>query len=595
MTPAVLALDIGGANIKAAHSAGTVCQQPYALWKNPGGLAPALACLARDLPQFDRLALTMTGELCDCFATKRQGVHAILDAAELLAGGAGPIRVWQTDGRFVSVAEARAEPMKTAAANWLALAVFAGRFMPRGPALLLDIGSTTTDVVPLLDGHPNPLGRTDPERLRSQELVYTGVRRTPLCTILGADGAAELFATTQDVYLVLGDLAEDETDHETADGRPATAEAAHVRLAHMLGGDLECCSRAEVLDLAQRVQERQLQLLRTALVTVSKRLPALPQHILLSGAGEFLGRAALASEDACPMSAGCRLISLADKLSPEISQAACAYALMVLALQEGSGIRSERSEVRVQGPVAGSSLTADSSPTTPTLVVKVGGSLFDLADLGTRLEEFLEYLGHSQILLVPGGGPSADVVRTFDHTHSLGQEASHWLALQALALNARLLARLLKSRDPAVAGRLDEILGHWQRRHIVILDAFEFCQEDEGRDGALPHCWDVTSDAVAARAAVVTGARRLILLKSVIPPENLREAGERGIVDSYLAATYRYQASGAAGQGSVSVGLAPAPSPRTTGLEVSLLNFREWRAGQGSSPGRQSGEPAAGR
>jgi len=67
-----------------------------------------------------------------------------------------------------------------AAANWLALATYAGRLAPRGPAVLLDVGSTTTDVIPLQDGTPVPRGRTDPERLESKELVYTGVRRTPL-------------------------------------------------------------------------------------------------------------------------------------------------------------------------------------------------------------------------------------------------------------------------------------------------------------------------------------------------------------------------------------------------------------------------------
>ena len=176
---AVLGLDIGGANLKAAHTAGPARSRPFALWKDPAGLPAALSALIGEMPRADRLAVTMTGELCDCFETKREGVAAILDAVEGAAGDQ-PVRVWRNDGRFVDTTAARAEPLKAAAANWLALATFAGRFAPKGPALLLDIGSTTTDVVPLRDGRPVPQGRTDPERLRCEELVYTGVRRTPV-------------------------------------------------------------------------------------------------------------------------------------------------------------------------------------------------------------------------------------------------------------------------------------------------------------------------------------------------------------------------------------------------------------------------------
>ena len=227
----VLGLDVGGANLKAAHADGAARSRPFALWKDPGGLAGALRDLIADMPDADLLAVTMTGELCDCFESKRQGVIAILDAVQEAAQGK-PIRVWRTDGKFVDITEARKTPLQTAAANWLALATFAGRLAPEGPALLFDVGSTTTDVIPLLDGRPKPHGRTDRERLESGELVYTGVRRTPLCALAG--GAAELFATTLDVYLLLDWIAEDAADRNTADGRPATKAAAHARLARMM-------------------------------------------------------------------------------------------------------------------------------------------------------------------------------------------------------------------------------------------------------------------------------------------------------------------------------------------------------------------------
>src|SRR5438067_101896 len=116
MSRSVLGLDIGGANLKAAHSSGMARLQPYPLWKNPGGLSRALWDLLETMPRFDVLAVTMTGELCDCFETKRQGVAAILDAVEAVDGTAR-VHVWRSDGQFADLATARATPLQVAAAN----------------------------------------------------------------------------------------------------------------------------------------------------------------------------------------------------------------------------------------------------------------------------------------------------------------------------------------------------------------------------------------------------------------------------------------------------------------------------------------------
>jgi probable H4MPT-linked C1 transfer pathway protein len=327
--PDVLGLDVGGANLKAAYSCRAVRLRRFALWKNPAALPDALRDLLGGMPDADLLAVTMTGELCDCFATKREGVHAILDAVEQVAGSV-PVRVWLNDGRLVPLAAARAEPLRAAAANWLALATFAGRLAPIGPALLLDIGSTTADIVPLLDGQPVPRGRTDPERLDCGELVYTGVRRTPLCALLGSTGAAEFFATTQDAYLLLGDLPEDAADQDTADGRPATREAAHARLARMRCADRETFGEGETLVLARRVRATQIVLLRSAVERVARTLPGPPTTVVIAGSGEFLARAVLEEMTHWPI----RLRSLAQDLGPAVSQAACAYALAVLAAEQ---------------------------------------------------------------------------------------------------------------------------------------------------------------------------------------------------------------------------------------------------------------------
>lgn len=326
---AVLGLDIGGANLKAAHSNSQARSVPFELWKQPKRLPDALHRLIHDMPSADGLAVTMTGELCDCFTSKRQGVLAILDAVTTAAGQT-PVRVWRNDGRFVDPATARATPLQVAAANWLALATFAGRYAPKGPALLIDIGSTTSDIIALLDGRPVPKGRNDPERLRSSELVYTGVRRTPLCAVLGTYGAAEVFATTLDAYLLLGTIPEDPADQNTADGRPATRAAAEARIARMLCADLETSTADERRRLAERVLLRQVMALEFAFKSVASRLPALPQTVLLAGEGEFLARAALEHQKDIPP---CQAVVLSDALAPAISRAACAYAVAMLAAE----------------------------------------------------------------------------------------------------------------------------------------------------------------------------------------------------------------------------------------------------------------------
>src|SRR5439155_7207423 len=113
-----------------------------------------------------------------------------------------------------------------AAANWLALATMAARLVPDGRGLLIDIGTTTTDLIPLDQGRAAARGRTDTERLQNGELVYAGVRRTPVCALatelpyhgVSTGLAAELFASTLDVYLTLDEIASDPKDLSTAHG-----------------------------------------------------------------------------------------------------------------------------------------------------------------------------------------------------------------------------------------------------------------------------------------------------------------------------------------------------------------------------------------
>jgi probable H4MPT-linked C1 transfer pathway protein len=279
----------------------------------------------------------MTGELCDCFETKRDGVRHILVEVERAFPEAN-IRVWSTAGRFVAVQEALEDTLAVAAANWYALATFCGRrIVPTGPAILIDVGSTTTDIIPILDGVPCPVARTDPERLRSKELLYTGVRRTPICALVQEGVAAELFATTLDAYLVMEFITPDPNDCQTADGRPATVRHAEARLSRMLGGDAEITSGGKSFVLALLTHKNQRRLLLEAVKKVEARMSRAPRCLVFSGSGEFLARAILVEYlQSCEeeRSDNLDVVSLQDKLGPQTSAAACAYAVAVLAENE---------------------------------------------------------------------------------------------------------------------------------------------------------------------------------------------------------------------------------------------------------------------
>src|SRR3954451_732701 len=244
-TSATLAMDIGGANTKAARLYGSslrTVSRPFEIWRDRDALSTVLREVAAEAGPADAVAITMTAELSDAFRTKREGVTFVLDAAE---AALGEVSVLTTAGELVSVATARARPWDVAAANWVATALAMARTHP--DALLIDVGSTTADVVPILAGRVAATGHNDLERLMAGELVYTGVLRTNLAAIaprVPVPGgwcpvATESFAISADVHLVLGHLSPQAYDCPTPDGRPATVAFARERIARLVCSDVE--------------------------------------------------------------------------------------------------------------------------------------------------------------------------------------------------------------------------------------------------------------------------------------------------------------------------------------------------------------------
>jgi probable H4MPT-linked C1 transfer pathway protein len=309
---------------------------PFEVWKRPEDLPLAIGSIAAILPPSSATALTMTAELCDCYPTKRVGVNAVVDAV-LQALPGRSLAIWGIDGAFHTVGEIRENPLLAAAANWLALAQLAARLAPEDAAILIDIGSTTTDLVPMARGTVAARGRSDTERLQTGELVYAGVRRTPihaLATELPVRGvptglAAELFASTLDVYLTLGDTASNPLDLSTADGRPATVEAAHDRLARMVGADREGFSADDAREFAMAADR----CLTDRLVRVAERACRAtigrPAVAIIAGSGDFL--AARVARGVIEPNGP--ILSLNEAWGPAASAAGCAYAVVRLAVE----------------------------------------------------------------------------------------------------------------------------------------------------------------------------------------------------------------------------------------------------------------------
>ncbi|HVJ81362.1 MAG TPA: hydantoinase/oxoprolinase family protein [Planctomycetia bacterium] len=328
-----IGLDVGGAGLKAADGKGWAASRRFPLWKSPQDLAGELRRLVGDRPA-SRIALVTTAELCDCFPVKTDGVRHVIAAVR--AEFPHPaLHVWNTDGVFVDPDEAAADGWKTGASNFLALAEFAARFCGTAPGLLIDIGSTTADIIPITDGKATPAGRTDPDRLASGELHYEGVERTPLCALRSwatyrgrrTRTMAELFATTRDVYLTLGDLPEDPDDVLTADGKPATREFARDRLARTVGADRTRFSDEDARELAAQMASAQSFNLAAAIRQVISANVVELKTVVVAGQGEWLARRTAA---AIPELANAAVVSLSEKLGPEASVAACAHAVATL-------------------------------------------------------------------------------------------------------------------------------------------------------------------------------------------------------------------------------------------------------------------------
>jgi probable H4MPT-linked C1 transfer pathway protein len=282
----VLGWDLGGAHLKAGRlgpdgRAEKVLELPCPLWQGLHHLEAALREALATLGPADRHAITMTGEMVDLFPNREEGVARILEAVRRVIANT-PFLVYAGATGLVAPDAALALAPQVASANWMATAAFVARCLPK--AILVDVGSTTADLIPVAGGRVLALGRNDFERLTHGELVYTGVVRTPVMAMAPAvafEGhrvplMAEYFATSADIYRLTGELPEGADLHPAADQGEKTVAASARRLARMIGRDAESAPLAAWQGLARELREAQL----------ARLLEAFDRQLAREGLGE---------------------------------------------------------------------------------------------------------------------------------------------------------------------------------------------------------------------------------------------------------------------------------------------------------------------
>lgn len=335
----VVGWDIGGAHLKAARAEDgrivAAVQVAAPLKFGVARLAEAFAEAKAGVGDADQHAITMTGELADTFASRSEGVAALTAAARGALGA--DVRVYAGRAGFVGPDDIGNRVIDIASANWFASASVAARAM--GSALFLDMGSTTTDIIPIVDGAVASRGYSDAERLGSGELVYTGLVRSFLMAsaerVPFAGGWTELirenFANMGDVHRILGSLPDDADQMPTADGRPKTVPASRARLARMVGRDVDDADEVAWTRLAQWFAEAQVRAVTDgASLVLSRGQLAADVPVVVAGAGVDILRevARRLGRDVVDFDS---LVDTAPAARAAVSQAAPAVAVAVLA------------------------------------------------------------------------------------------------------------------------------------------------------------------------------------------------------------------------------------------------------------------------
>jgi (4-(4-[2-(gamma-L-glutamylamino)ethyl]phenoxymethyl)furan-2-yl)methanamine synthase len=336
----IIGWDLGGANLKLARleegRVVHVAQIPCPVRQDRGKFDAALKEALSLCPPDARHAVTMTGELSDVFADRAEGVAYLVDMMRSAVGD--DTLFYGGRAGFLSADRAIARPLDVASANWHASARLVAGHCPNG--LFVDIGTTTTDLIPLSSGHPATRAYTDGERLAARELIYAGVVRTPVMAFARSAPfagrmqgvAAERFATMADVYRLTDELPGDADPYPTPDLRGKSKEESAARLARMLGRDASEAPLDAWVELASFFAGLQIgELVQAGRSLAEREALAADAPVIGAGCGRFLTRR-LASELGRPYRDFAEIIACAPEAREMAARCAPAAAVALLAM-----------------------------------------------------------------------------------------------------------------------------------------------------------------------------------------------------------------------------------------------------------------------
>jgi probable H4MPT-linked C1 transfer pathway protein len=290
----ILGLDIGGANTKSAllYLKNKKIDSSYSyieyfpFWEKtikeiPDMLRRILKKLFEkkdfSFEKIDNIAVTITAELSDAFQTKREGISLILDALEKIFDRE-KLRFITNTGHFINYDKAKSNYQLIAGANWASTASFLGKFTPN--CILIDAGSTTIDIIPILNSVAVPQGKDDISRLINHELIYTGGLRATIPSIThhvpykgkNVRVSFEKFALISDVHRILNNITEAEYNNDTADNRSKSIENCYARLSRIICTDIETISKEELVLIANSIYQKQLDIISREIRTFMDNL-----------------------------------------------------------------------------------------------------------------------------------------------------------------------------------------------------------------------------------------------------------------------------------------------------------------------------------
>jgi probable H4MPT-linked C1 transfer pathway protein len=259
------------------------------------------------IEDIDYFAITITAELSDAFQTKKEGILTILEALSEVIDN-NKLRFISNKSVFLNYEDASVDPYSIAAANWVSTALFLGLFVPE--CILIDAGSTTIDIIPIIDSKPVSRGIDDISRLINHELIYTGGLRSTIPSIThhvpykgkNIRISFEKFALISDVHRILNNISDENYNNDTADNRSKSLEDCYARLSRVICMDIETISKDDLRKIAVYIYKKQLDIISREIVMFMQDLIKRyhqfknnPKFIITGLSAEFLIKTTLES------------------------------------------------------------------------------------------------------------------------------------------------------------------------------------------------------------------------------------------------------------------------------------------------------------